>query len=120
MLLVSFSKVQKDFGGNPVFKDIDLEILESERIGLVGENGSGKSTLFRLLADLDTPSQGVIARRRNLTIGYLEQELLEYSEAQERYEALGGYTFNHRVETVLQGLGFTASEYDYEVGSLSG
>ncbi|HBE27427.1 MAG TPA: ATP-binding protein, partial [Ktedonobacter sp.] len=28
MLLVNFSKVSKDFGGNPVFKEIDLEIIE--------------------------------------------------------------------------------------------
>ncbi|HCP74270.1 MAG TPA: hypothetical protein DIU08_06475, partial [Ktedonobacter sp.] len=170
MLLVNFSKVSKDFGGNPVFKEIDLEIIEGERIGLVGENGSGKSTLFRLLAGLDTPTSGVISRRRNLTIGYLTQEvdpaldqktifetvsetsvelvalpgmlseleaqmsdpdiasdpdemtrvLEEYGKAQERFEALGGYTLGHRVETVLNGLGFDASEHTQLVGVLSG
>ncbi|HAG98737.1 MAG TPA: ABC transporter ATP-binding protein [Ktedonobacter sp.] len=170
MLLVNFSKVSKDFGGNPVFKEIDLEIIEGERIGLVGENGSGKSTLFKLLAGLDTPTSGVISRRRNLTIGYLTQEvdpaldqktifetvsetsvelvalpgmlseleaqmsdpdiasdpdemtrvLEEYGKAQERFEALGGYTLGHRVETVLNGLGFDASEHTQLVGVLSG
>ena len=74
MLLVNFSKVSKDFGGNSVFRDIDLEIMEGERIGLVGENGGGKSTLLRLLAGLDEPTSGVISRRRNLTLGYLRQE----------------------------------------------
>jgi ATP-binding cassette, subfamily F, member 3 len=67
MLLVNFSHVIKDYGGNAVFDDVDLEILEGEHIGLVGENGSGKSTLFQLLAGLDTPTEGVISRRRNLT-----------------------------------------------------
>ncbi len=75
MLLINVSKVRKDFGGNPVFQDIDLEILEGERIGLVGENGSGKSTLFKLLAGLEMPSEGTISRRRNMTIGYLTQEI---------------------------------------------
>ncbi len=75
MLLATFFKVSKDYGGNPVFDEVDLEILEGERIGLVGENGSGKSTLFKLLAGLDTPTEGVISRRRNLTIGYLSQEI---------------------------------------------
>src|SRR5574340_410267 len=74
MLLANFSKVSKDFGGNPIFKEIDLEIIEGERIGLVGENGGGKSTLVKLLAGLEDPTSGVIARRRNLTIGYLRQE----------------------------------------------
>src|SRR5712691_7020218 len=170
MLLVNFSKVSKDFGGNPVFNEVDLEIIEGERIGLVGENGSGKSTLFKLLAGLDTPSSGVISRRRNLTIGYLSQEidpaqhsktvfevvsersadlstlsetlrkleaqmadpaiaaepeamdrvLQAYGRAQERFEASGGYTLSHEVETVLHGLGFTPEQYNLEVGVLSG
>jgi len=170
MLLVNFSKVSKDYGGNPVFHDIDLEIMEGERIGLVGENGGGKSTLFKLLASIDTPTGGVISRRRNLTIGYLSQEvdpgqsyktvfeavsevtqelvdlpmllsqlearmadpevaadpgalaaiLDEYGKAQERFETLGGYTLEHKVEAVLQGLGFGPAWYDQEVGTLSG
>jgi len=170
MLLVNFSKVSKDYGSNPVFDEVDLEILEGERIGLVGENGSGKSTLFKLLAGLDTPTEGVISRRRNLTIGYLSQEidpaqhsktvfevvsersadlstlsetlrkleaqmadpaiaaepqamdrvLQAYGRAQERFEASGGYTLSHEVETVLHGLGFTPEQYNLEVGVLSG
>ena len=170
MLLASFAKVSKDFGGNPVLREIDLEILEGERIGLVGENGGGKSTLFRLLAGQETPSSGTIARKRNLTIGYLAQEadpaqghltvfetvsaalpelqalparlseleaqmadpasaddparmerlLAEYGRVQERFDALGGYTLEHRVEAVLQGLGFGPDWYEVEVGTLSG
>ena len=170
MLLINFSKVSKDFGGNPIFRDIDLEIMEGERIGLVGENGGGKSTLFKLLASIDTPTDGVISRRRNLTIGYLAQEadpgqshktvfeavsevtqelvdlpfllsqlearmadpevvadtdlmteiLDEYGKAQERFEALGGYTLEHKVEAILHGLGFGPAWYDQEVGLLSG
>src|SRR5256714_6297559 len=170
MLLVNLSKVSKHFGGNSVFWEIDAEIMEGERIGLVGENGGGNSTLFKLLAGLEDPSSGTIARRRNLTFGYLSQEsdpgqsrktlfeavsevtqelvalpellselearmadpvlaedpdemtrvLDEYGKAQERFEALGGYTLEHKVEAVLQGLGFGPVWYDLEVGSLSG
>src|SRR5579875_2032897 len=170
MLQANFAKVSKDFGGNPVLREIDLEIMDGERIGLVGENGGGKSTLFRLLTGHETPTSGIITRRRNLTIGYLRQEadpaqshstifeavseatqelvalpellsalearmadpevyeneeemsrvLEEYGHAQERFEVLGGYTMEHRVEEVLQGLGFGPAWYDVEVGSLSG
>lgn len=170
MLLASFAKVSKDFGGNPILRDIELEIIEGERIGLVGENGGGKSTLLRLLVGHEMPTSGTISRRRNLTIGYLTQEsdsaqstqtifevvstaspelsqlparlseleaqmadpaiandiarmervLAEYGKAQERFEALGGYTLSHQVEEVLSGLGFGPSWYDVEVGTLSG
>src|SRR5437660_9647673 len=88
MLLANFSKVSKDFGGNPVFNEVDLEILEGERIGLVGENGSGKSTLFKLLAGLDTPTSGVISRKRNLTVGYLTQEVDPYLDNTTIFEAV--------------------------------
>ena len=75
MLLINFSTVSKDFGGNSVFNDINLEILEGERIGLVGENGCGKSTLFKLLAGVEDPTEGTIARKRTMTLGYLAQEI---------------------------------------------
>ena len=88
MLLVNFSQVSMDFGGNPIFRDVDLEIPEDERIGLVGENGSGKSTLFKLIAGLETPTQGNITRRRNLTLGYLSQEIPAGMHRQSIYEAV--------------------------------
>jgi ATP-binding cassette subfamily F protein 3 len=74
MLLVQFSKVSKDYAGNAVFEQIDLEILTGERIGLVGENGCGKSTLLNLMADRDIPTAGTISRKRHMTIGQLTQE----------------------------------------------
>jgi ATP-binding cassette subfamily F protein 3 len=166
MLLVNFSKVSKDYGGNAVFDEVDLEVLEGQRIGLVGENGSGKSTLFRLIAGLDTPVEGTVTKRRNLTVGYLHQEsdplqghrsvyetvaglspemlelattmhrlearmadpeesdmasvLEQYGSVQERFDALGGYAAEHRVEDVLGGLGFKPEQYGQPVGTLSG
>ncbi len=170
MLQASLAKVSKDFGGNPVLHEIDLEIMDGERIGLVGENGGGKSTLMKLLAGRELPTSGSVSRRRNLTLGYLTQEadplqshlsvfavvsaastelqglparlsaleaqmadpaiagdpvrmervLTDYGRVQERFEALGGYTQEHRVETVLAGLGFGPAWYEIEVGLLSG
>src|SRR5947207_1168855 len=170
MLLVQFAKVSKDYAGNPVFDEVDLEILEGDRIGLVGENGSGKSTLLKLVAGLDTPTEGTVSRRRNLTVGYLAQEadplqahksvfeavgevspeasslaarlheleakmadpqvaedldamgvvLEDYGRVQERFETMGGYALEHKVESVLNGLGFVPRQYGQQVGSLSG
>lgn len=88
MLLVTLSKVSKDFGGNAILSDVDMEIQEGERIGLVGENGSGKSTLFKLIMGLENLTKGTISRRRNLTIGYLMQEVDPATHTQTIFEAV--------------------------------
>lgn len=89
MLLVQFSKVSKDYAGNSVLDEVDLEILEGERIGLVGENGGGKSTLFKLIAGVEQPTEGSVTRRRNLTIGYLTQEADPLPERQDGVRSCG-------------------------------
>jgi lipopolysaccharide transport system ATP-binding protein len=43
-------------------KNINLEIVAGDRIGIVGHNGSGKSTLLRLLSGVYEPSSGTIKR----------------------------------------------------------
>ncbi len=86
--IVTFANVCKDFGGNPVFDEVTFEIIEGQRIGLVGENGTGKSTLFKLFSGLDTPTKGQITRRRNLMIGYLTQEVDPHMERKTIFEAV--------------------------------
>ncbi len=88
MLLVQFSKVSKDYAGNAVFDQLDLEILTGERIGLIGENGCGKSTLLKLMADLDTPTEGTISRKRHMTIGHLSQEIDPQQHAKTVFEVV--------------------------------
>jgi len=74
MALLSLEKVTKVYDGRMLFEGVDLTVGEGERVGLVGPNGSGKSTLLRLLAGLETPDAGRRVLRRDLRLGYLEQE----------------------------------------------
>jgi ABC transport system ATP-binding/permease protein len=64
----------KAYGPSVVLEGLDLSIAEGERVGLVGVNGSGKSTLARILAGVEEPDVGEVARRRGATLRYLEQE----------------------------------------------
>jgi len=44
-------------------RNIDLEVLPGESVGVIGRNGSGKSTMFRLLAGVTAPTEGLVRVR---------------------------------------------------------
>ncbi len=56
-----------------IFDSVTVGINEGDRIGVVGRNGDGKSTLLALLAGRLQPDSGRVTRRRDVTIGVLDQ-----------------------------------------------
>src|SRR5438445_2210779 len=72
--ILSAQGVSKSFGSHAVLDDVSLTIRAGERVGVVGVNGSGKSTLARVLAGIEAPDQGTVARRRGAEVAYLSQE----------------------------------------------
>jgi ATPase subunit of ABC transporter with duplicated ATPase domains len=72
---VTLADVTKGFGAHTVLDDVSLTVGLRSRLGLVGPNGVGKSTLLRLLAGLEEPDAGTVARApATLAAGYLPQE----------------------------------------------
>jgi sulfonate transport system ATP-binding protein len=57
---VRISGLAKRFGGNGVLGHIDLTVEPGEFLAIVGRSGCGKTTLLRLIAGLETPSEGSI------------------------------------------------------------
>ena len=53
-----------------------MSLIKKDRIALVGKNGAGKSTMLKILAGLQSPTRGVIAIPRDVTIGYLPQVMI--------------------------------------------
>ena len=74
MALLALEGVEKGYDGRTLLAGVDLTIDEGERVGLVGPNGSGKSTLLRILCGLEPPDRGARVLRRELRLGFLEQE----------------------------------------------
>jgi len=58
-----------------MFDDVSFFIGSDDRIGLVGRNGAGKSTLLKILAGQQNFDKGVIGKPKELTMGYLPQEM---------------------------------------------
>lgn len=87
--LVNFSF---EFGGRYLFKDAGWQIKPGERIGLIGQNGTGKSTLLRVINGEYTLSGGSISKAKDVTIGFLNQDLLSYESDDSIFQvALGAF-----------------------------
>ena len=75
-MLVGLTNVTFEFGARTIVRDATWHIHPFERIGLIGYNGTGKSTLLKVLVGEYTPRAGSVERGKNVTIGYLHQDLL--------------------------------------------
>src|SRR5512144_585860 len=64
----------KAFRGEWLFRSLDFQVNERDRIGLVGDNGTGKSTLMKILAGLMPADDGEVIGAKDLTFGYLPQD----------------------------------------------
>ena len=75
--MVSYLQVEnltKSFGDLVLFNNISFGISEGQRIGLIAQNGRGKTTLLNILAGKEGYDSGTISFRRDLKVGYLEQD----------------------------------------------
>lgn len=64
----------KSFGDLVLFEKLSFGVAEGQRIGLIAKNGSGKTTLLNILSGKEGYDEGSIIYRRDLKVGYLEQD----------------------------------------------
>ena len=166
MMLLSCEGLARGYDAEPLFENLEFELYNGERVGLVGPNGVGKTTLMRLIAGQDTADAGDIRLHAGARCALLQQhpefapDRTLFAEARSalddliaaqddliktaeklaaatdeierkilaaRYDRLtellhhqDAYTIDHKVEQVLEGLGFGAEQYDRPLNSFSG
>jgi ABC transport system ATP-binding/permease protein len=74
MNVVDIFGLRKSFGARELLDNVNFNVDEIERVGLIGANGAGKSTLLTILAGVEDSDGGSICMKRGATVGYLSQE----------------------------------------------
>ncbi len=72
--IYSMVRARKAHGDKLILDDVTMAFLPGAKIGVVGPNGAGKSTILKIMAGLDTPSNGEAKLTPGYTVGILEQE----------------------------------------------
>jgi len=73
--MVSVQDLSLSFGSFDLLTDISFLINEQDRIGLTGKNGAGKTTLLKIIAGHQSPTKGFVDMSKEVTIGYLPQQM---------------------------------------------
>ena len=99
--MISVESLSILFGGHVLLNNISFVIAKKERIALVGKNGAGKSTLLKTIAGMQSPSSGNVALPKDITIGYLPQQMQLNDSNTVREEAALAFDAIHKLEAQL-------------------
>ncbi len=166
--MLNIHNISVSFSGEYLFEEVSYQLSPGDRVGLIGKNGAGKSTMLKLLAKEYKVDQGTIAIDKNVTLGFLKQDIdfekgrtvieeaqqafteikalekqieevnhalasrtdyesesyhelmVAVGDLSDRYEIIGGYSYQGETERVLQGLGFVRTDFDKNTDTFSG
>lgn len=93
--MISFLQIEgltKSIGDRILFQDVTFGVYEGDKIGIIAQNGAGKTTFLNILSGKEDYDYGRIVYRKDLRVGYLEQQppfnpdetIIEYATPQRR------------------------------------
>jgi len=74
--MIQLENISKSYPDGTLFSNVNISLQRGVRAGLVGQNGSGKTTLLKMMLGKESTDSGNIKKEKNITIGYLEQEII--------------------------------------------
>ena len=78
--MISVSNVSLSFGGQMLFKDVDLKFTNGNCYGIIGANGAGKSTFLKILCGELEPTTGEVTIKKDTRMSVLKQDHFAYDE----------------------------------------
>ena len=78
--MINVNNLSFQFGGQLLFKDVDLKFTPGNCYGIIGANGAGKSTFLRILCGELEPTKGEVSIPSNIRMSVLKQDHFAYEE----------------------------------------
>jgi ATP-binding cassette subfamily F protein uup len=89
MNYLSVQDLSKSYGIQTLFEGINFGVDQGQKIALVARNGTGKTTILRAIAGVEPADNGEVVFRKDLQIGFLQQEA-DFGSFTTVYDALYG------------------------------
>lgn len=116
--MLSVNNLSIFLGGKELFNQASFMINKKDRIGLVGKNGAGKSTMLKAIIGHQPLTSGNISKQKEVTIGYLPQEMKHNNEAKIIEEVEGANARINEIESAINNINEQlATRTDYESDS---
>ena len=124
--MLTVTGLTKSYGKEIILDDVTFTVNPGERTGFTGRNGSGKTTLLKLIVGQEEADSGSISIPRGYRASYLSQHI-RFTEKTVLKEACAhmrvsddGRDESYRVKSILLGLGFSPTRFDFDPRMLSG
>jgi ATP-binding cassette, subfamily F, member 3 len=113
--MLNAHNITVSFSGEDLFSGISFRLDGGDRVGLIGKNGAGKSTLLKIISKQHPYSGGSIAYDKDISIGYLRQDIDFKFGKTVIEEAHSAYTLIKKIEKKLDKINVQLAERtDYE------
>lgn len=116
------NNVKKAFDNKVLFENVNLNIENGEKIAIIGGNGSGKTTFLKMLTGREDISNGDIERKKDINIGYFDQELKDLNQEDSVIKTIireTGMNEQHLISVLLNS-GFNKESFSKKIYQLSG
>lgn len=116
--LLALENIEIFYGEKSIFKDLNFQICQGDRICLNGKNGSGKSSIVKLILGDEMSYKGNLMKASNLKISYISQDTSHL------HGNLSGFAKLHQIDeslfkTLLHKLGLERIQYEKDISDFS-